>query len=232
MDSWTKLTEAAQNPVKYSQLFRSLELGCLRALMPWSVLYKACVWIWISFLPKLMLWRFSFLFFEAVPKRLLCGATTACSCEALCLVPQGNGPRRDKHLLRGEVLKPATELAMKKSAICLRASSPVGLFPFRCCSWIRHSNSSLKAFKTKQTWIEQNVCLTLHILIHQSNLAILAGLFLYICLKKWELQGFDIFLMSQFHTFLNLNYNNKNFLCFKSILDIWEQNSSWRAPVL
>ncbi len=52
--------------------------------------------------------------------------------------------------LRGEVLKPATELAMKKSAICLRASRPVGLFPFCCCSWIRLSNSSLKAWKRKR----------------------------------------------------------------------------------
>lgn len=50
-------------------------------------------------------------------------------------------------LLRGEVLKPANELATKVSAICLRASRPVGLFPFLFCSWIRLSNSSLKAWR-------------------------------------------------------------------------------------
>lgn len=50
-------------------------------------------------------------------------------------------------LLRGEVLKPATELATKVSAICLRASRLVGLLPFLCCSWIRLSNSSLKAWR-------------------------------------------------------------------------------------
>lgn len=50
-------------------------------------------------------------------------------------------------LLRGEVLKPATELATKVSAICLRASRLVGLLPFLCCSWIRLSSSSLKAWR-------------------------------------------------------------------------------------
>lgn len=58
----------------------------------------------------------------------------------------GNRVYHSKHSLRGEVLRPATELAMKKSAICLRASRPVGLFPLFICSWIRPSNSSLKAW--------------------------------------------------------------------------------------
>lgn len=77
-------------------------------------------------------------------------ARVACCAKCLCLVAWGDGPQRCEYSLRGEVLKPATELAMKKSAICLRASRPVGLFPFRCCSWIRLSNSSLKAWKEKE----------------------------------------------------------------------------------
>lgn len=48
------------------------------------------------------------------------------------------------------MLKPATELATKVSAICLRASRPVGLFPFLCCSWMRLSNSSLKAWRRRR----------------------------------------------------------------------------------
>lgn len=52
-------------------------------------------------------------------------------------------------LLRGEVLNPATEPATKVSAICRRASRPVGLFPFLCWSWMRLSNSSLKAWRRR-----------------------------------------------------------------------------------
>lgn len=59
--------------------------------------------------------------------------------------------RERPHSLRGEVLKPDTELAMKKSAICRRARRPVGLFPFSCCSWIRLSSSSLKAWEKEKT---------------------------------------------------------------------------------
>lgn len=70
------------------------------------------------------------------------GAQTACS-SAGELYSNKDG------LLRGEVLNPATEPATKVSAICLRASRPVGLFPFLCWSWMRLSNSSLKAWRRR-----------------------------------------------------------------------------------
>lgn len=75
-----------------------------------------------------------------------------CSNEAVWLF-NVDAPRNEhvglnlSSLLRGEALNPATGLATKVSAICLRASRPVGLFPFLCCSWIRLSNSSLKAWR-------------------------------------------------------------------------------------
>lgn len=76
-------------------------------------------------------------------------------------LPGEPGPEPCEYSLRGEVLKPATELAMKKSAICLRASRPVGLFPFRCCSRIRLSNSSLKALKREGERNSETACQTL-----------------------------------------------------------------------
>lgn len=62
----------------------------------------------------------------------------------------GVGVRVGGGLLRGEALKPATEPATKVSAICRRASRPVGLFPFLCCSWMRLSSSSLKAWRRRR----------------------------------------------------------------------------------
>lgn len=104
-------------------------------LCPW--VHKAQVCIWIS----------SRLVFQHSSKSLHPGQGWHVLLNVSVWLPGVTGSSQHRvYSLRGEVLKPATELAMKKSAICLRASRPVGLFPFRCCSWIRLSSSSLKAW--------------------------------------------------------------------------------------
>lgn len=119
MDSWTELTKD-QNPEKYARLFRSLGLALIFALKHKNLYLNT------DFVSS----NTDGCVFQSSSKRLHLGD----GCHVLSV-----------HSLRGEVLKPATELAMKKSAICLRASRPVGLFPFRCCSLIKLSSSSLKA---------------------------------------------------------------------------------------
>lgn len=88
------------------------------------------------------------LVFQCASKRLHLGKWGHAGLN-VSLVAQSTMLQSCECLLRGEVLKPATELAMKKSAICRRARRPVGLFPFLCCSWIRLSNSCLKAWKRR-----------------------------------------------------------------------------------
>lgn len=136
MDSWTEITND-QTPWKYARLFRSLGFACLRVFMPSSTQS----WCLCMDLRHSNADAVSLFFFGAVQSDWARDRDGMC----WCLVVWGN--EHSDHLLRGEVLKPATVLAIKKSAICLRASRPVGLFPFRCCSWIRLSNSSLKAWE-------------------------------------------------------------------------------------
>lgn len=67
--------------------------------------------------------------------------------------------RHNVHSLTGEVKGPAppTVLAKTRSAICLRASRPVGLLPLVSWSWISPSNSSLNTCsqnKQTKTWAD------------------------------------------------------------------------------
>lgn len=128
---------------KYVQLFRSLGLGCLGVFVPLSA-QISCLCV------DLLSWNTDVVFsFSRVLQRGLHLGKWGHAGLHVSLVAQSTRLQSCECLLRGEVLKPATELAMKKSAICLRARRPVGLFPFLCCSWIRLSNSCLKAWKRR-----------------------------------------------------------------------------------
>lgn len=72
--------------------------------------------------------------------------------------PHNNGAKKththsktNTHSLMAEVRGPAPpkKLAMTRSAICLRARSPVGLLPLVSWSWIRPSSSSLNTCSKK-----------------------------------------------------------------------------------